>query len=400
MPPHSLTATLRRLTSLALLAAFLTQAPSASAQINRLGVLGDSLSDEYAEQSYSYAKNWTMQLVLYRGVNLGPTAAAAGQAGGTWGEPRRTRYQTNWARYGADSSTLLSQGQHTGVAAQVSTAGVTQAVLAIGANDFAPALGGAYFNIYNALWSNSQIDSYVAGRIANIQTVVNTLRSTGCGLVLASFPDYGVAPATWMSIFFSNATKRERVSAVIRRVNTGVRGIAQTERCLYADLNGLGIAIFGTNGAPRQFLKMGNQSIQLWVADTASNSNPLAGTVDDGVHPHTTLQGLFSNVMMTALNLGFGASLVPFTETEMLQHAGLAYGGSDTLEAQIGRTEDFVTNFRCQADYDKDGFLTGDDFDRYISDFEAGKKSADFNGDGFVTGEDFDDFVNDFQMGC
>ncbi len=395
-----ITASLRRLTPLALLAACFAQSPAAFAQINKLGVMGDSLSDEYAEQTYSYAKNWTMQLVLYRGVNLGPTAAAAGQAGGTWGEPRRTRYQTNWARYGADSSTLLTQGQHTGVAAQVSTAGVTQAVLAIGANDFAPGLGGAYFNIYNGLWSNSQIDSYVTGRIANIQTVVNTLRPTGCGLVLASFPDYGVAPATWMSIFFSNAAKRERVSTVIRRVNAGVRGIAQTERCLFADLSGLGVAIFGTNGSPRQFLKMGNQSIQLWIADTASNSNPLAGTVDDGVHPHTTLQGLFSNVMMTALNLGWGAGLVPFTETEMLQHAGVAYGGSDTLEAQIGRPEDFVTNFRCQADYDKDGFLTGDDFDRFVSDFEAGRKAADFNGDGFVTGEDFDDFVSEFQIGC
>lgn len=400
MSLRSITATLHRLSPLALFAAIAAQGSSAFAQVNRLGVMGDSLSDEYAEQAYSYAKNWTMQLVLYRGVNLGPTAAAAGQPGGTWGEPRRTQYQTNWARYGADSSTLLSQGQHTGVASQVGAGGVTQAVLAIGANDFAPGLGGAYFNIYNNLWSASQIDTYVAGRIANIQTAVNTLHPTGCGLVLASFPDYGVAPATWMSIFFNNATKRERVSAVIRRVNAGVRAIAQTERCLHADLNGLGIAIFGTNGSPRQFLSMGNQNIQLWVADTTTNSNPLAGTVDDGVHPHTTLQGLFSNVMMTALNLGYGAGLVPFTESEMLQHAGVAYGGSDTLEGQIGRPEDFVTNFLCLADYDKNGFLTGEDFDTFVSDFELGRMKADFDGDGFVTGEDFDGFVSEFQLGC
>jgi len=55
---------------------------------------------------------------------------------------------------------------------------------------------------------------------------------------------------------------------------------------------------------------------------------------------------------------------------------------------------------RCPADYDHDGFVTGDDFDAYVADFEAGNIAADFNGDGFVTGDDFDAFVTAFEAGC
>lgn len=54
----------------------------------------------------------------------------------------------------------------------------------------------------------------------------------------------------------------------------------------------------------------------------------------------------------------------------------------------------------CLADFDQDGFVTGDDFDLYAAAFEAGGVSADFNGDGFVTGDDFDAFVLAFEAGC
>ncbi len=54
----------------------------------------------------------------------------------------------------------------------------------------------------------------------------------------------------------------------------------------------------------------------------------------------------------------------------------------------------------CAADFDCDGFLTGDDFDLYVADFEAGNVSADFDRDGFLTGDDFDAFVLAFEAGC
>ncbi len=54
----------------------------------------------------------------------------------------------------------------------------------------------------------------------------------------------------------------------------------------------------------------------------------------------------------------------------------------------------------CAADFDGNGFLTGEDFDLYLSAFESGLPTSDFNGDGFVTGEDFDEYVTAFEAGC
>jgi hypothetical protein len=62
------------------------------------------------------------------------------------------------------------------------------------------------------------------------------------------------------------------------------------------------------------------------------------------------------------------------------------------------------------GDYNGDGFITGEDFDQFVQDFEAGgcedgtgsgcRGATDHNGDGFQTGEDFDSFVQDFEAGC
>lgn len=51
------------------------------------------------------------------------------------------------------------------------------------------------------------------------------------------------------------------------------------------------------------------------------------------------------------------------------------------------------------ADFDGDGFITGDDFDAYVAEFEAGNATADFDHDCFVTGDDFDAFVIAFEIG-
>ncbi|MDX2118747.1 MAG: immunoglobulin domain-containing protein [Planctomycetota bacterium] len=54
----------------------------------------------------------------------------------------------------------------------------------------------------------------------------------------------------------------------------------------------------------------------------------------------------------------------------------------------------------CAADYNADGFLTFEDFDDFVNDFESGVPAADFNADGFLTFEDFDAFVAAFEAGC
>src|SRR5438045_3798940 len=115
----------------------LLPASPALAALGKLGAMGDSLSDEYWDSGVStYASNWASLVVTFRGVDMGPTAAQAGT--NSWGAPRNIGYKYNWALTGATSATLLSSGQHTGLASQASSDGVSNAVLAIGPNDFNP----------------------------------------------------------------------------------------------------------------------------------------------------------------------------------------------------------------------------------------------------------------------
>lgn len=54
----------------------------------------------------------------------------------------------------------------------------------------------------------------------------------------------------------------------------------------------------------------------------------------------------------------------------------------------------------CTADVNKDGFVTGDDFDQFSAWFEGGDMNADFDHNGFVNGDDFDGFSERFEAGC
>lgn len=378
----------------------------ASGQVARLGAMGDSLSDEYAEESYSYARNWTMQLVLYRGINMGPTAAAAQQPGGTWGEPRRTYYQSNWARYGDTTDDLLSIGQHTGLASQVASLGVSHAVLMIGANDFNSVGLDAYFNIYNGFWSSSQISTYVSSRVANVRAVLDTVAPTGARLVLVNILDFGITPITWGSPFYSDASKRDRVTAVIQQVNAGLLGLAQEHHIVMVDAFALARAAWGTNQNPRTTLLLGNVPIQLRQYDTSTNTNPTAAFVHDRTHPHTTMQGVLANVIIEALNEGYGAALAPFTEQEILEHAGLAYGGQNTLGAVIGPASAYVQNFACYANCDGSSIspvLNVNDFSCFLNKYAAGDAYANCDGSSnppVLNVNDFNCFLNKYAAGC
>jgi len=368
--------------------------------------MGDSLSDEYAEESYSYARNWTMQLVLGRGVDMGPTAAAAQQAGGTWGEPRRTQYRCNWARYGDNSDDLLANGQHTGLAAQVGPLGVSHAVVMIGANDFSSLGLGAYFNIYNGLWSSSQISSYVSGRIANIQTILDTVSPTGVRVVLVNILDFGITPITWGSPFYGDASKRDRVTAVIQQVNAQLLALAQQRHLVLVDAFGLSQAAWGTNQNPRSTLLLGNVTIQLRQYDTSSHTNPTAAFVHDRTHPHTTMQGVMANTIIEALNQGYSAGLTPFTEQEILAQAGLAYGGQETLSATIGPISAFVHSFTCYANCDGSTIapvLNVNDFLCFNNKFAAGDPYANCDGSTIapiLNVNDFVCFLQKYAAGC
>ena len=312
-----------------------------------LGVMGDSLSDEYEETSYgSYAENWVEQLASYGGIDVGPTAAEAGEPGGSWDPVRRSGYEYNWALAGATSESLLKKKQHTGLAAQVSPQGIDYAVVAIGANDFHPD-NGPYQNIYAGNWTQAEIDDYVNEKLANIETAIDTVLPTGVQLVVANVSDYGLTAA--MRILFPSAVGRQRAADAISQLNDAIDASAQARELVVVDLFGSGVAIFGPHDAPKTQLLIGNVAINLLAADTAAGTNPTAAFVDDGIHPNTTLQGIFANSMLAAISMAYGADVTLFSEEEILAHRGIAYGGSDTLLAELGRNyRDFIHDYTPQ----------------------------------------------------
>lgn len=58
----------------------------------------------------------------------------------------------------------------------------------------------------------------------------------------------------------------------------------------------------------------------------------------------------------------------------------------------------------CPADFNRDGFTDGFDYDAFVACFEGAPcppgQTADFNHDGFADIFDFDDYVNAFEVGC
>jgi lysophospholipase L1-like esterase len=308
--------------------------------LGKLGAMGDSLTDEYWDSGIStYASNWVSIVVQFRGIDMGPTAAQAGT--NTWGTPRNRGYEYNWALSGATSADLLAEGQDTGLAAQAGSDGVSNAVLDIGANDFNPALGGAYEEIYFGDWTPAQIQSYVNQTVSNIDTALATVKAAGISVVLGNIVDPGITPA--VVEYFTNAADRQLVAAAIQSANSGLKNLAQKYQVPLMDWYGLGSAVFGSNENLHSTLLVGNVAIDLRGSDPGPPQwAPTNAFVSDSFHPNTVLQELFANLILQTFDESQNDNLALFSEQEILNQASIPYGGADTLQAQIGPYSNYI----------------------------------------------------------
>lgn len=362
---------MRSQTVLGVLAAA-TFVAAAGGQPVRMAAIGDSLTDEYAEETYGpFGRSWPQILVDTGRADFGPTAAQAGV--GYWGEPRRTGYRDNWARYAATNLWAIESGQHTGAAAAAVNHGARYVVMFIGGNDFGSGAAGIYNRIYFREWTQAQVDAFMDEQLNHYRTMLSALAATEAKVVLVSTLDFSFMPLTWAG--HPSVIDRGRVETQMARWRDRVRRLAMEQELVFLDLFELNRALFRTNtGFPLETL-IGNVPVVLLGHGQTSES----AFVPDTVHPQTVIQAVWARAIVTALNAGYDAGIAEITEQEAVTIAGLTYGGADTLPQILRPMPQYVQNFACIADFNSDGQVSVQDVLDFVGDYFAGDVRADFD---------------------
>ncbi|MFO0834977.1 MAG: GC-type dockerin domain-anchored protein [Phycisphaerales bacterium] len=96
------------------------------------------------------------------------------------------------------------------------------------------------------------------------------------------------------------------------------------------------------------------------------------------------------------------SSILPLSATMKVRFTARDTGIDNNVEAGIDAFKILTPDCGggCEADFNGDGFVNGDDYDAFAGEFEVGSVAADVNGDGFVNGDDFDYFAGHFEGGC
>ncbi len=320
----------------------------------KLGAAGDSLSDEYQIWLSTYLTpmpqfsppnpqpsgpapmNWIEQLAEDRGgeVDLGGS--------GSFSAPRYQGYAHNWARAGASSHALLTEGggQHNGLAAQ----SLDLVYLGIGPNDFAPADVPDFdlVNVYGGIHDGCQTltscatpftgsdhllyaspTDYASAVLARIANALVTISASGADVVLGTVLDWNDIPSILVSFpldspgGFTDPAGRQLVSDTIGLVNAGLLSLAFSQGIPVVDVRALIAAGDGSLA-----LSLGGIAIQ--PGAPGGPRDPTRFFLPDGTHPDTLVQGILANAVIAAANAAYGTGLTPLGDDEILANAGLS----------------------------------------------------------------------------
>lgn len=285
---------------------------SAAALLDGIGMMGDSLVDEYQFESNSYARNAFEQLSQYRGLNFGAFSESSR------GEPRNAGYEYNWAEAAATSDDVLTGSiyfdptttpQDVGLAEQVAAGKVTLAYFGIGSNDFKYKA----LPIYTGQLAGAELDAFVDHVVENLRVALDRVRAAGdVKMVVGTIPNITRTPLA--RAFFTDADRRQLISDAVVAANTEIIDIARARQVPVIDLHGLIEDVFRDG-----HFTIGGVTID----GTSAGSDPHNGFCHDLIHPHTIPQGIAANLFIEAINRVYGAGIQPFSELELLQHAGI-----------------------------------------------------------------------------
>lgn len=294
----------------------LNAASPVSSSAVRLGLMGDSATDEYRGTDnrggdyHSVTFNWLEQLVRGERVYAGEW--------GNWAEPRRTGYAYNWARSGAKAADMIEAGQHTGLAAQVASGEIDIVFISIGSNDFAP-YRSDYLAIYSDALNDDALQQKIDNIVANITEAVDTVRASGnIPILLATVPDWNWSPSIQADSRYADANRRQRVSDAVAAVNAGLAALVESRQNVTLIDQGLFVQqIFGA--AQTGEFKTGNVSVNL----LGQGNEPHNGILGDGIHAGTVMQGNLANMYLEYINQVVDPDIPRLSDEEILKNAGL-----------------------------------------------------------------------------
>lgn len=322
----------------------------------RLGVIGDSLSDEYqGVVSKLPGLAWTEQLHAQKRVSFGGYQADPTVRG----EPRNDGYSRNWARFGQaalspqwsdltnDPRVPMSQrtdprlqtigpfdAQINGLAAKIAKGKVDVAFVWVGHNDL-------FIRQYIGYDQDGGQEAFYGALITKIVTAAATLRSAASqdpneiktkvaiiGLAGAASqlnPSLSSAAASAGIPFFDSFNTA--VNAIVtEQAQTGSYDVGGTavqpftivlspfsatpKVASLADLSPTGPGPCGFNPATNAI-----------GCATPAYAGPF--TQYDGVHPNTLYQGVVANQIVTDANTAFGFAVKTIADDQLLDNAGL-----------------------------------------------------------------------------
>ncbi|MDB5348941.1 MAG: phospholipase/lecithinase/hemolysin [Planctomycetota bacterium] len=274
--------------------------------IQGIGILGDSISDEYRFYAPDRvtARNWVEILAATRGVFFGDPLSASHAS-------RDRRFAYNWSQSGATTSSLIAAGQHASLAAQVSRgAAINLVAVTIGTNDFADALIKSK--------SVSAMGDVLMRAWSNLVAILDSMFQVDSGLKVAAFTAVDLRSTPLLRGAIQSGLISPAMADVyegsVSKFNDRMRDLiaAHGDRAVLVDIDDLLRGIVEA----RRYL-VGNREINRNVASNEADHLFLS----DGFHPGTLGQCLIANRFLDAIDARFGAGISPLADEEMIRVA-------------------------------------------------------------------------------
>jgi lysophospholipase L1-like esterase len=276
-----------------------------SSILDGVGVIGDSISDEYRYYApdRASARNWVEILAETRDFSFGGSSVGA--------EGRDRRFAHNWSQSGATTGSLMSFGQEAELAVRVAGgSAINLAAVTIGANDFADVLFSSR--------SVAGMEFALERASSNFAAIFNSLLDIGPSLRIAAFTAVDIRSSPLLRGIIGSGLIAppliDAYAAAIAAFNTRmIRLIADhSYRAVAVDINDLLAGV----------VEAGRYIIADWEINRVVASNdPRHLFLADGFHPGTIGQCLIANRFLEAINWGFDARIPLLGDGEMVRFA-------------------------------------------------------------------------------